>query len=98
MMKGERELKQELDEEFEWDNNPIKRAIQKMFRSRLNEDSYRKVPIQEAKEYVETTFFTEKVYTGGPSTKKANTILKKVQRASNTTEIVLILGNYLLED
>jgi len=97
MIKGTSELKAEIDEELDWDTNPVKRAIQKLFSHELSEESYRKVPVQEARNLIKLAIIAEKGLVA-PYSRAANRLLKQVERAPTTAECVTILGTYLLRD
>ena len=87
-------IKEERSEEYEWDTNPIKKAIQDLFSKQLSESNYRGLEVDVAKEVVRERFSQIE---GTKYLKKVNRILRSVDNKTSTTDIVLYLGENLID-
>lgn len=95
MNKDRNDLQREAEEAFEWDSNPVKAAIQILFKGSLCETNYRKLSAQQINEAVETQFSE---ITGAKWARTKTRILNKVKKAQNPSDKILALGEYLLSE
>lgn len=91
------DLKREQDEEFEWQTNPIKRAILLLFRDELTDTKYRKHSVAEIHDIASSAFQNGGALAGRHHT-TAQRLLRKVQKAASPDQAVLALGDYLLAE
>lgn len=89
------DLKREEAEANEWENNPVKLAIQHALSGPLNNDNYRKKTPQQIADELEEIFKKD----GLMSAKYlfiTGSLLRKVRKSKTAQDAVVIIGEYLL--
>ncbi len=83
------------DKGDKWDSDLLMHTILEMMGGPFRGIAYLKLPLEESREAVRTYLG---VLAGTKYEKRVNRILRKVEKAESTKEIVLYLGEVLLSD
>ena len=91
--KIKREQDQDENLELSFSGNPIKVAIQNLFKNELHEHSWAKYTLADMKALVDTTLTT--VNRPGPWSSGTFSLLNKIKKTKDTKTILFILNEYL---
>ncbi len=83
------------DKSEKWDHDLLMQTILEMMGGPFKGTAYLKLPLKESKEAVRTYLG---VLLGTKYEKRVNRILRKIEKAESTKEIILYLGEVILSD
>lgn len=98
MRKTQDDLRKEIEEENEWDSNPLKLAIQNLFKTSMSNTTYRTATVDELISYTRNAFEEYGVYTKPKFARTAARLEREISKAASPDQVVLVLGEYLIAD
>lgn len=91
----QKKLKEQHDQVESWDHDPITHTVLKILSGPLNDENYKNCETAEAKRIVEDNL---NGISAVANTRSIGRIIRKVKSLSTTTEVVLYLGELLIND